>query len=323
MLRLLLFTLFLGAACAAPPPSPDWDDQMSLALSARGKTLAEQGDLEAGRSLATEALTLARSCGSLRAQARSLALMAWIDRSYSAAEEALQLTADEPDSVEIWDLRLLLAELALSKPPSKTPAGLHWALLALGHAEAVIKPANLTENLPIRAEYEGTARHLAARAHRLLGDQARATYEERQAALVLTLLPNEALPALRQSVFQGRGDDLAREGAFQEAFVHHVQAQMLAEQLGDHEAEMTSMAGRSTDLAGLGRLLDASQMALTLANLALSREHTTVARDSAQRGLAWLDAQDPFGYKSLRLSLLTCLREIDAITGIPPRGSGE
>lgn len=296
---------------------------MSLALSARGKTLAEQGDLEAGRRLATEALALARSCGSTEAQARSLALMAWIDRSYSSAEEALKLTAAEADSVEIWDLQLLLADLALSQPPSNTPAGLHWAQRALAHAEAVIKPANLTKDLPLRAEYEGTARHLAAVALRLLGDQPGATFQESQAALVLTLLPNEALPSLRQSVFQGRGDDLAREGAYQEAFVHHVQAQILAEKLGDHEAEMTAMAGRATDLAGLGRLLDATQMALTLAKLALSREHTTLARASAQRGLAWLEAQDPFGHKTLRLSLLTCLREIDAITGIPPRGSGE
>gem|GEM_PF-3444740 len=296
---------------------------MSLALSARGKTVAEQGDPEAGRRLGAEALALARRCGSTEAQARSLALMAWIDRSYGAAEEALRLTAAEADSVDIWDLQLLLADLALSQPPSTTPAGLAWAQRALAHAEAVIKPANLTKDLPIRAEYEGSARHLAAVALRLLGERKEASYQERQAALVLTLLPNEALPTLRQAVFQGRGDDLAREGAFQEAFVQHVQAQILAEQLGDHEAEMAAMAGRSRDLAGLGRLLDATQMALTLAKLALSREHTTLARASAQRGLAWLEAQDPFGYKSLRLSLLTCLREIDAITGIPPRGSGE
>lgn len=312
MIRFLILTLILGAGCAVPPPSPDWDSEMSLALSARGKTLAEQGDRPAGKRLAEEALALAHACGSKAAQARSLALLAWIDHSYAQAEESLGLLDSDAASPETWDLRLLLADLALDQPAAGEPQIRHWARLALEHAQEVYEPAAELDDLVVRAEYEGTARHLAAVALRRLGAHGEASYQERQAALVLTLLPDEALLTLRLQVLLGRGNDLAREREFEAAFLKHMQAQTLARQLEDPAAEMDAMAGRSADLAGLGRLVDAAQTASTLADLALSRDAVTRARSSAQRGLAWLEATDPFGHQPLRLSLLACLREVDA-----------
>ncbi|MFT7462670.1 MAG: hypothetical protein ACI9EF_001012 [Pseudohongiellaceae bacterium] len=313
MTRLLIITLLLGAGCAAQPPTPDWDSEMSLALSARGKTLAEQGDEEAGKRLAEEALALAQASGSTAAQARSLALIAWIDRSYIQAEEAFELMAEWADTAEIWDLQLLLADLALSEPYATTTEMELWARRALGYAKAVIEPASDEADFGQRAAYEGSARHLAAVALRRLRDPKAASYQERQAALVLTLLPDDALPSLRLSVFQARGDDLALEGEYQAAFLQHVHAQSLAVALKNQPGELAAMFGRAGDLAGLGRLRDAAQMAETLAQLAKSRGSTTLARRSAQRGLAWLDAKDPYGQQPLRQALLGCLREIDQL----------
>jgi hypothetical protein len=315
MVWLLLLTLLLGAGCTSPATPPNWDAEMSAALSARGQELAEQGKPEAGRSLAEEALALARQCGAISAQSRALALLAWIDRSYVQAEEALELLDGDPHEPEFWDLQLLLAGLALEQQMTQESEGAEWVSRALGHAREVIGPASETSDLALRAEYEGSARHLAATALRRLGQPGRAAVHERQAALVLTLLPKKELPALRQAVAQARGDDLARDAEFEPAFEQHALAENLARELGDEAAELAAMAGRSGDLAGLGRLRDAAQTASTLARLALSRQVIDLARSSAQRGLAWLDAADPFGFQSLRRDLLDTLNAVDEALG--------
>lgn len=288
---------------------------MAAALAARGQELAGQGDPEAGKRLAEEALALARQCGAISTQARALALLAWIDRSYSRAEAALELLDGDPDEPGVWDLWLLLADLALGQQISQDSEDKAWASRALEHALAVIGPASRTDDLPLRAEYEGRARHLAAAAHRRLGQAREAAFQERQAALVLTLLPNEALTSLRQEVAQATGDDLAREADYDAAIRKHALAESLARELGDETAVLTAMAGRSTDLSGLGRLVDAAQMAATVARLALSADSVELAQLSARRGLLWLDAKDPFGYQPLRRDLLNSLNTVDEVMG--------
>ena len=279
-----------------------WQQGMAGALAARAAEMAEAGDEEAARRTAEEALELAQTLGEGRSMGRALAVLGWLDRDLEQLTAARELALKHAPPMEQWDLRLLLADVMLDSGQVDE---------AIRELDPVIDQAAAWPDVAVRARAEAPARRMRSVARRRKGQIDAARDDDRQALLLLTVLPDFELRELRLALGLARGDDLFALGDPSDAYALHTRARTLAAALGDVASESRALAAQAADLAALGRQGDAADRALLAVDYARAAGDDDLARRVALDALGWLEERGEAVDSLRRLRLLKVLRELD------------
>jgi tetratricopeptide (TPR) repeat protein len=280
---------------------------MGGALAIRADDLLAEGRRDEAREAATEALALPEGTLDERSRARAMTVLGELDDDLELLTGARDLLLAQAPPPATWEVRLLVADRLLD-------AGrLAEALIEL---DGVVAEAEEHPEHVVRAMHEAPARRLRSAALRRLGrlDEARA--DDRRAALVLSLVPDDVLPELRLSLALVLGDDALAMDRPAEAYALHARARTLAAALGDGTAESRALLTQSRALAAQGRFHDAADRALLTAERARAVGEAELARRAALEGLGWANDAGQALNDHRRLALLAALRELDeAATG--------
>lgn len=285
--RLTALALLL-AACASEPPPLTWSQRLAAGRLDQAQAQWAAGDPAGARQSAEQALAEARAAGHGPTMARAQALLGALQSSLPRLQDGLTQLEALGDAEGLAAARLWLAELAVQ---ARRPD------LAVPVTEAVLAslPADAASRLQA-APTEARVRHLQAAALRLSGRQPEAAAAERQAALALSLLPEDELLTLRIAVAQACGDDLLLTGDARGALARHAQAAALARQAGDPAAEVRAITSLAAGLYLDGRYREAADHCERALRLARSTGDGNAARDLGARGLAALQALgEPIG----------------------------
>ncbi len=274
-----LLAVALGA-CGGPPETPTWDARLPPALCSRAEELLADGNLDGARAAASRALEHARAVGDPASEARARHVLGLLDGSQEELGAALALLDSVPDDDALAAQRLVLAELALRNGAPESARALVGSVLE--------RTGDWEEPVP-RARVEAWASHLMAVILRDDGRRDEAYKRERWASLQLTVLPNAEALALKRSVAQALGDDLAARAEFDEAYREHAKAAALAAELEDREALLHASRCVGRDLVLMDRLGDAVLHFGRTLDVARELDDWDVVEDVALEALHWLD----------------------------------
>ena len=303
LIGLALLAGSLGCSTGEERRGDPWARGMGGALAARAGELLAAGEREPARQAALEALGYADRTSDQRTRGRAVAVLGELDRDPAQLVEARALLETHVPGPETWAVRLALADLLIDI------GRLEEALAELG---PVVTEAEQFPEPRVRAPAEASARRLRSAALRRLGRADEAHADDRRAALVLSLLPDEALPALRMALSQVLGDDLFARGDPAGAYARHTRARSLARSQGDAPAETRALAAQAHDLAAMGRFADAADRAVLTVEHARALGDAVLARTLALAGLGWcVDAGMPLD-DTRRQPLVEALRQLDA-----------
>jgi tetratricopeptide (TPR) repeat protein len=295
--------VLLSVACSTPEPVDPWGRGMGGALAIRAEDLLAEGRRDEAREAAAEALALPDGTLDDRSRARAMTVLGKLDDDLELLLSARDLLMAQAPPPATWEVRLLVADRLLDAGRLEQ---------ALEELDEVVAEAEEHPEHVVRALHEAPGRRLRSAALRRLGrlDEARA--DDRRAALVLSLVPDDVLPDLRLALALVLGDDALAMDRPAEAYALHARARTLAAALGNGAAETRALLTQSRALAAQGRFHDAADRALLTAEQAREVDEPELARRAALEGLGWADDAGQALDDHRRLALLAVLRELDA-----------
>lgn len=277
----LLGIFGLLVSCATPAePGVSWTARTAEAELARARKAEASGDRQQALELGRRAVQHAREAAALGTVGRAQILVGLADSDLAPCLEALEVFEYSEDRLGLVEAHGACAQV----------------LLTLGHPDAALAHADqgvaLLEEADVdRAEWgrlSAPLQHAAAASLRLLGRQPDAQARERQADLALSLLDEQALPALRTAVLLGLGADERMTGWPTRSIESYGRALDRARRRGDRGSELEALTGVVMALTDLRRFADAVSYCERALELARETGDTERVQDLGRRGLLLL-----------------------------------